>query len=82
DAGVLAAHRDVYKDPDVLAAYPFLEALLPSLERVEPRPVTPYYLMISQILQPELSAVVTGIRTPEQAMELAAEQIRHLLEAR
>ncbi len=56
--------------------------LVPALERVQPRPVTPYYLMISQILQPELSAVVTGIRSPEKAMSSAEHQIRHLLEAR
>lgn len=82
NVGVLAAHREVYRDPQVQAALPFLEALLPSLEQVEPRPVTPYYLMISQILQPELSAVVTGIRSPEQAMELAEQQIEHLLAVR
>jgi multiple sugar transport system substrate-binding protein len=80
--GVLAAHREVYLDPDVLAAFPWLEALRPSLEQVQARPVTPYYLMISQILQPELSAVVTGIRSPQQAMQLARQQIEHLLEAR
>ncbi|MFQ5663925.1 MAG: ABC transporter substrate-binding protein [Terriglobia bacterium] len=80
--GVLAAHRRVYRDPAVRAALPFLEDLLPSLARVQPRPVTPYYLMISQILQPELSAVVTGIRSPDAAMRLAKQQIEHLLEAR
>jgi len=80
--GVLAAHREVYRDPEVLGAFPWLEALLPSLEKVQARPVTPYYLMISQILQPELSAVVTGIRSPQQAMQLARQQIEHVLEAR
>ncbi|MGH9790678.1 MAG: ABC transporter substrate-binding protein, partial [Candidatus Acidiferrales bacterium] len=79
--GVLAAHRELYRDPEVLAAMPQLRELLPSLERVQPRPVTPYYLMISQILQPELSAAVAGIRTPEEAMESARKQIAHLLEA-
>jgi multiple sugar transport system substrate-binding protein len=80
--GVLAAHRELYRDPQVLAALPHLRDLLPALEHVQPRPVTPYYLMISQILQPELSAAVAGIRTPEEAMESARKQIAHLLEAR
>lgn len=79
--GVLAAHREIYRDPEVLAALPHLRDLLPALEHVQPRPVTPYYLMISQILQPELSAAVAGIRTPEEAMESARKQIAHLLEA-
>ena len=44
-----------------------------------PRPVTPYYMMISQILQPELSAVVADIRSPQEAMQAASQQIEHLL---
>jgi multiple sugar transport system substrate-binding protein len=80
-AGVLAAHRDLYRDPEVLAALPHLRDLLPALAQVQPRPVTPYYLMISQILQPEFSAAVAGIRSPEEAMESARRQIAHLLEA-
>jgi multiple sugar transport system substrate-binding protein len=71
----------VYRDPEVQQALPFLSDLLPALEQAQPRPVTPYYLMISQIVQPELSAVVSGVRTPERAMRSADQQIRHLLEA-
>jgi len=77
--GVLAAHTGIYSDPEVRAAMPWLPHLEPALERVVARPVTPYYLMISQILQPELSAIVSGIRTPRRAMEIAAQQVRHLL---
>ncbi len=80
--GVLPAHRDVYTDPQVRQALPFLADVLPALEQVQPRPVTPYYLMISQILQPELSAVVAGIRSPESAMQSAKQQVMHLLEVR
>ncbi len=79
--GVLAAHMQVYEDAEVRAALPFLPDLLPALEQAQPRPVTPYYLMISQVLQPELSAVVAGIRTPGEAMRLADEQIARVLEA-
>ncbi len=82
NVGVLPAHRNVYSDPEVRQALPFLADLLPALERVQPRPVTSYYLMISQILQPELSAVVAGIRSPERAMRSAGQQITHLLEVR
>ncbi len=79
DVGVLAAHMELYRDPEIRAQMEILEHLLPSLEATEPRPVTPYYLMISQILQPELSAVVAGIRRPERAMEIAEPQVAHLL---
>jgi multiple sugar transport system substrate-binding protein len=79
--GVLAASLEVYGDAEVRQAIPFLPDLLPALERARPRPVTPYYLMISQVLQPELSAVVAGIRPPHEAMRLADEQIERLMEA-
>lgn len=79
NVGVLPAHMQVYGDPEARAAQPFLVSLRPALERVQPRPVTPYYLMISQILQPELSAIVAGIRTPREAMQLARQQVEHLL---
>jgi multiple sugar transport system substrate-binding protein len=79
--GVLPADSGVYRDPEVQQALPFLIDVLPALEQAQPRPVTPYYLMISQIVQPELSAVVAGLRTPERAMQSADQQIRHLLEA-
>lgn len=81
NVGVLAAHGRVFDDPDVRAAIPSPETLLMALEQVRPRPITPYYLMISQILQPELSAVVAGIRSPREAMGIAEQQLRHLLEA-
>jgi multiple sugar transport system substrate-binding protein len=75
----LPAHRAVYDDVEVRAAMPYLVDLLPALELARPRPVTPYYLMISQVLQPELSAVVTGLRPPAEAMVLAAQQIDRLM---
>jgi multiple sugar transport system substrate-binding protein len=77
--GVLAADMSLYSDPDVIRAIPFLPELLPALEQVRPRPVTPYYLMMSQLLQGELSAIVAGIRAPAPAMHSVAEQVRHLL---
>ena len=77
--GRLPAHRGVYEDLDVLAAMPYVPDLLLALEQARPRPVTPYYLMISQLLQPELSAVVAGLRSPEEAMARAAQQIDRVL---
>jgi len=77
--GVLPAHRQVYDDAEVRQKLPQISELLRSLQQVEPRPATPYYMMISHILQPELSAVVAGIRPPKQAMRSAELQVEHLL---
>jgi hypothetical protein len=47
--------------------------------RGHPRPITPYYLMLSTTLQPEFSAVLVGRKSPERAMRDATAQIQHLL---
>jgi multiple sugar transport system substrate-binding protein len=77
--GLLPAHRGVYLDPRVIERLPYVRRLMATLERAQPRPVTPYYSMISQILQPELSAIVAGLRTAEEAMARANAQLDHLL---
>jgi multiple sugar transport system substrate-binding protein len=77
--GVLPADTQLLADPELQRQVPELSVLTPILEQAKPRPVTPYYLMISQILQPELSAAVSGFRPPEQAMRSADQQIEHLL---
>jgi trehalose/maltose transport system substrate-binding protein len=77
--GVLPADTQLMADAQVRQQVPELAVLMPVLERARPRPVTPYYLMISQILQPELSAVVSGFRPPEQAMRSAQDQVEHLM---
>ncbi|MCA9773109.1 MAG: ABC transporter substrate-binding protein [Myxococcales bacterium] len=73
--------RALYDDPDLLAAQPALARLRDVFETARPRPVTPYYAMASQILQPEFSAALTGIKSPEAALASASKQIAHLLAA-
>ena len=77
--GVLPANMQVYGDPEALRRFPFLKDIVPTLEQARSRPVSPYYPMISQILQPEFSAVVTGVRPPAKAMKRARAEIDYLL---
>jgi multiple sugar transport system substrate-binding protein len=51
------------------------------MRKGHPRPVTPYYLMLSTTLQPEFSAVLVGRKSPERAMRDATAQVEHLLRA-
>lgn len=71
--------KSLYQDEALLSEEPLLRELYPVLAGARPRPVTPYYLMMSQVLQSEFSAAVTGIRTPEESMTRAAQQVRHIL---
>jgi multiple sugar transport system substrate-binding protein len=80
-AGLKPPRRSLYADPKLVADEPFMARLLPILDGARARPTTPYYLMISQELQLEMSAVVAGIRTPRDAMGRAAARIRRILSA-
>jgi multiple sugar transport system substrate-binding protein len=74
------AYRSLYRDRELLAFDPFIAELLPIFETSRPRPVSPYYMMISQVLQIEFSAILAGIRTPEEALASAQEQVEHIVE--
>jgi multiple sugar transport system substrate-binding protein len=77
--GRLPALRQSYDDPRLAAAAPAVAALLPAVERALPRPVTPYYPMIADVLAAEFSAAVTGIRSPAEALARAQAQVDHLM---
>jgi multiple sugar transport system substrate-binding protein len=68
------ARRAAYADPRLAAANPFVARLFPVLERARPRPITPYYVMIGDALQGELSAAVSGLRAPDEALRRAQAQ--------
>jgi multiple sugar transport system substrate-binding protein len=77
--GLKPAWKGLYDDPELRAAQPFIADLLPVMMAARPRPVTPYYLMMSQILQAEFSAIITGIKSPEKGLDGARRQIEFLL---
>lgn len=79
ELGYLPGRRELYRDPSLLEAKPWLVELAPLILGARPRPVTPYYLMVSHVLQPELSAVVVGLKTPEAALLSARRQMDRIL---
>jgi multiple sugar transport system substrate-binding protein len=68
------ARREAYADPRVVAGSPFLVRLRPLLDRARPRPLTPWYMLAADGLQGELSAAVSGLRTPAEALARAQDQ--------
>ena len=73
--------RKLYKDEDLIRAQPFIASLYEVLERARPRPVTPFYMMISQVMQPEFSAALSRIKEPKEALKSARQQIEFILSA-
>ncbi len=79
-AGFKPTRKAVYSDPDLTDKQPFIAELYPIIVNARPRPVTPFYSMISQVLQSEFSAAINGIRTPRRALARGEEEIAYILE--
>ena len=65
----------------LLAAQPFLGRLERAFANARPRPVTPRYVRVSQVLQGDFSAAVSGLSTPRAALEHAQQRIEEILDA-
>ena len=77
DGGVV--RYSVYEDPDVKSKYPFYDADSKSYDLVKMRPRIPEYPKISEVFALELSEAVSGKKSPEKALDSAAEQIIEIL---
>ncbi len=71
--------RRLYEDRELVRAQPFTAGLAGVFEGARPRPVSPYYMMLSQVMQLEFSAVVAGVKPPEAALGSARKQMEFIL---
>ena len=76
--GYSPPRRSLYSDPALVAAQPFLASLRDVFETARPRPVSPDYVALSQVMQTGFSAVLTGLRGPEAALEAVSQAFRRL----
>ena len=75
--GYKPTRKQLYKDKELIERQPFITGLYDVFMKARPRPVTPYYMMITQVMQPEFSAAL--IKTPEEALNSAHKQIEHIM---
>lgn len=73
------ARMALYHDPDLVARQPALPAIHDLSLAGRPRPVTPYYLMLSTTVQPEFSAVLVGTKTAAQSIGQVQRRLAYLL---
>ena len=69
------------EDPDLEQALPLLPVLRRGLEHAELRPLTPLYAQLSDSLQRQLSALITGEQPAAEAMTEAQRQSELILQA-
>jgi len=77
--GYKPTRKSLYRDHELLARQPFIAGLYGILMNARSRPVTPYYMMMTQVLQPEFSAALTGVRKPAEALGSVARQTGHIM---
>jgi multiple sugar transport system substrate-binding protein len=79
ETGYAPARAASYRDPELLAADPFLETLFALHRDAIPRPAVPRYAQASDILQRQLSAALSGLEGPSAALSAAERETRLLL---
>ena len=67
--GYTPTEASLFEDPELLEASPVLTQLKEGLAIAVPRPITPIYAQMSDLLQRQLSGVLTEKRDPDQAMK-------------
>lgn len=77
--GYKPTRKSLYSDKNLMKEQPFIASLYNVFMKAKPRLVSPYYMMITQVMQPEFSAALSGIKTPEEALKSAQKQIEHIL---
>ncbi len=79
-AAQLPPRRSLYDTPELAAALPIpLDQVRQVLEAAVPRPATPVYSELSEILQVRIHRALTGQQAPEAALQEAAREMRALL---
>ena len=77
EKGSLAPIRsEVYKDPALVAKYPYLPTLLTAIENAVPRPQTPFYPAVSKAIQDNAYAALKGDKTAAEAVKDMAAAIK------
>jgi multiple sugar transport system substrate-binding protein len=79
-AGQFPTRPALYDDPDLADALGIPpEQVRPIIERAVPRPVTPVYTQLSEILQVRIHRALTRQQEPREALLDAAREMRELL---
>jgi multiple sugar transport system substrate-binding protein len=77
--GMLPPISSLFDDPDLEAQFPYLKRLKEVFIQARPRPITPLYSFISQILQVHFSRALTRQETPQEALERGQAEIAGVL---
>lgn len=75
----LPTRKAVYKDPDVLKVNPHFASFYDVFVTAKPRPVSPFYPMLSDAMQIQIHRAITGKISPQKALDNAAKTIEAIV---
>ncbi len=67
--------RDLYDDEKILDKYPHFKNFKEIFRKARPRPVIPYYIQVSNVMQMYISGTLARNRKPEEALKRAQKEI-------
>jgi multiple sugar transport system substrate-binding protein len=79
NSGRIPIAKSAFKNADVLKANPHFESLYDVFINAKPRPVSPIYPQISDVIQIEVHKAITGGQTPDQSVKNMQKSISDLL---
>ena len=77
--GYTPTRQRVFDDPQLLQESPILAEFGKALKVAKPRPQTPLYAQISDVLQRQLSSILTREQTPQLGMDIADINTKQIL---
>lgn len=77
--GYTPTNKSIFEDPLLLEEEPILKELDRALNVSKARPETPLYAQISDVLQRQLSGVLTAEQSPQQGMSQATRNTQEIL---
>lgn len=80
-AALSPTRQSLYRDPEIVREHPAMPQLQQLALAGRPRPVTPYYQLLSATVQPEFSAALVGVKRPERAVADASKRLGFFLQA-
>jgi multiple sugar transport system substrate-binding protein len=80
EGGRLPTRKSLYRDPDILRRSPHYEDLYEVFINARPRPVTPHYSQISDIMQVQIHRALLGRIGAREALERIDVQVQALFE--
>jgi multiple sugar transport system substrate-binding protein len=74
------ARKDVYADSEVLRKAPHFGTLRGVFENAEARPDLPYYSQISEVLQQNINAILSGTVSPAEGLTTSEKEAQRIMD--